>query len=250
MRALVFISVLIAASLFASGAALANVTVASCKLGGCECVASPHSAADIIEALGFEPIGPEPVDPTVSTLVVDFDHNYVYWTDASREQIDRAYSGNGECPIELFPDEDIVPRDGLWRWNTVSTSVRGCPAMMAEMMGDPAGLGDSHSARVRWNGRFDPARLADNADMSVYRWVDNGSGNWTTIPIADSGCEDGVCQSISIRLWMSLVSERRATGHLTYNMRITGSSGQAALAALGMDSCMVTVRYRIDHVAD
>lgn len=250
MRALVFATVLIVASLMASGAAFAGVTIALCKLGGCECMASPHSAEDIINVAGFEAIGPEPIDPTVSTLVVDFDHNYVYWSDASREQIDRAYSGRGECPIKLFMEEEIVPRDGLWRWNTVATSVQGCPPMLADMMGDPTGLGDSHSARVRWNGRFDPALLAGSADMSTYRWIDNGGGNWATIPIGDSGCEDGICQSISVRLWMSLVSERRVTGHLTYSMRISGSGGQAVLASLGIDSCKVTVRYRIDHVSD
>ena len=253
MNMLRLMIVAIAGFLFVpASTAFAGITVATCGEIGCTCSISPLAPEDIAEVYNFEMDSRTPIDPTVSTLVVDTDTGYVYWVDTPREGLSRSYSGDGECPIELFPDEPIVPRDGLWRWNTAGTSVRGCPSMLAAMMADPAGLGVSPSERVRWNGRFNPALFSHEADMAAYTWRDQGGDNWKTDPIAGSGCENGVCTSTSVQLWMSLVSATKARGHLVYKMSIAGAGAEAmaTLAGFGMDACNVTVRYEIDHIAD
>ena len=201
-----------------------DTTVAVCGVDGCTCSLSAVSAEDFILTFGNGDAG-APVDATSATLVIDTEYRTVFWSDASREAIDHAYGGAGECPIELFPDEPVVPHDGLWRWNTIATSTSGCPSMLASMFADPAALGTSHTARVNWNGRFDPTRLADHEGMSIYRWLDRGRDNWTTVPVAERTCEDGTCSSVALQLWMSLVSETRASGHLAYTMEISGGGG-------------------------
>lgn len=230
----------------------AGITIATCGMMGCTCSVSPLDPDDIALATGYEMDARTPIDPSISTLVVDTHTGYVYWIDESRESLSRSYSGNGECPIELFPDEPIVPRDGLWQWNTLGTSVRGCPPMLAAMMADPAALGVSPSERVNWNGNFNPALFSHEADMAAYTWRDQGGDNWKTDPIAGSGCENGVCTSTSVQLWMSLVGANKARGHLVYKMSISGAGAEAmaTLAGFGMDACNVTVRYEIDHIAD
>lgn len=237
----------------ASPAVMASgVALAFCGVDGCTCAVSAVTADELISAAGYDTAGDAPIDRTSATLVVDHEHRVIFWSDASREAIDRSYGGNGECPIELFPDDPLIPRDGLWRWNTVSTAVRGCPPMLAGMFANTGALDLAHSERVTWNGQFNPARFAGNADMSAYQWVDRGNHSWTTVPIADSGCSDGACQSVSIQLWMTLVSETKTRGHLTYDMEISGAGAEArqVLAATGMGACNVVVRYEIDRIAD
>lgn len=227
----------------------AGVTYALCGMSGCSCYASDESPQDVMDRLGadFDIVENGQVDPTSGTLVIDQPFNAIYWSSASRNAIDRSSGGDGSCDIQLF--DPLIPRDGVWRWNTTGTIIEGCPDMMASMLA--SGLGDSHSTRVNWGGRFDPAKLANQAEMSVYDWRDLGGESWRTLPLGDSGCQDGVCQSISLRLWMTLVSETRVRGHLNYDMKIdAGPQAASVLAGFGMDSCRITVKYTIDHVSD
>lgn len=250
MRGLRLLLAVLGAWLIAPHVAAAATTVATCRLGGCECSLSPLSAEDIVFVWDLETLDITPTDLTSATLVVDLDHDAIYWTDATRESIDRAYQGDGNCPIELFPDEPLVPRDGTWRWQVTGTSIGGCPPLLAAALG--ASLPDTHTVRVDWGGRFDPARLSTSPEMSVYRWRDTGGNTSTTEPHGGRDCDGGTCSSASVRLWMSLVSPELIRGHMVLKTRVDtpdAAAGQV-LAALGIGACDVVVGYRIDHIRD
>jgi|FEC22Drversion2_1045045.scaffolds.fasta_scaffold00009_9 hypothetical protein len=236
--------------LIAPQAATATTTVATCKLGGCQCSLSPLAAEDISFVWGFETPAIAPTDLSSATLVVDLDHDAVYWTDASRQSIDRAYQGDGNCPIELFADDAVIPRDGTWRWQVTGTSIGGCPPMLAAALG--TNLPDSHMVRVDWGGRFDPALLATSPEMSVYRWRDTGGNSAASEPLGGRDCDAGTCSSVWVRLWMTLITPETIRGHMVLKTRADppDPAGANVLAAFGIGACDVVVGYRIDHIAD
>lgn len=231
------------------GAARADTVLAICRTGGCECSLSPLTAEEIMLVVG-ETFGSEtPVDPTRDTLVYEPDLDIVTWVDAPRRDIQASFGGEGECPIELFPEpEAMVPLDGTWAWRTLGESILGCPAALGGMLA--ASRVEFMSTQVDWNGAFHPDRLAeglpqpDMADASPYEWREVGPYRWLSDNVQSRECSDGTCAEIALKLNMTLVAPDRISGLLSLRSSIDGPQA-AILAGFGMADCRVRVRYDI-----
>lgn len=236
----------------APGAARADTVVAICRTGGCECLLSPLTPEVLADFAGEFFGSDTPVDRTRDTLVYEPELGIVSWVDAPRGDINRAFGGTGECPIELFPeDEAMVPLDGTWQWRTRNETATGCPPMMAGMLA--ASRTETLNARVNWDGRFHPQRLAaslpqpEMSQMSPYEWRELSANRWLSDNIRSRSCEDGTCVEVALSLNMNLVAPDRITGLLSMRSRVDG--GQAAmLASFGMADCRVRVSYEIVHL--
>ncbi len=233
--------------------ARADIVIAYCKNGGCECALSPVPAADIAEIVGDFFGSDTPADPTRDTLVIETDLGIVSWDQTPRSQINTRFGGNDECPIKLFPaPEAMVPLDGIWQWRTLEEATSSCPPMLAGALA--ASRAETVSARVVWDGRFDPQTLASSLPapemdgMSPYEWRELGPNRWLSNNINDQSCEDGTCVSMALTLSMTLTAPDRISGLLTLRSRIQGAQA-AILAGFGMADCQVRLRYQINRVS-
>lgn len=228
----------------------ADTVIAFCTASGCTCDLSPASAEDLMLMLGDGGELAPPQDPTRATLVYDSPARRVYWTDRPRAEVVRAYGGEGDCPITLFPEEVMIPLDGTWQWTTLGETAVGCPPMMAQMLA--ASRAETMTTRVDWNGAFHPDRLAQSlpapemAGTSAYEWRATGPAGFLSDNIRGRSCEEGSCSSVAVVLSMSLVAPDRITGVLNLRSRVEAPGGAAAvLAGYGMLDCRVRVQYDI-----
>jgi hypothetical protein len=231
--------------------ARADTVIAICKTGGCECSLSPFSADDLRFVMG-ETLGSDtPIDPTRATLVYEPDLGIVSWVDAPRADIQASFGGQGECPIELFPEPAaMVPLDGTWAWRTLGERTSGCPAALGGMLA--ASRVEYMTTSVTWGGSFHPDRLAQSlpqpemAGISPYEWRETGPYRWLSDNVQSRDCSDGTCAEIALKLNMTLVAPDRITGLLSLRSAIDGPQA-AILAGFGMADCRVRVRFDIVH---
>lgn len=228
----------------------ADIRIATCAAGeGCTCALSPITINDLdlleVEIIG----GAQASDPTRDVMVFEYRQNRASWVSVTPGEIHRQFGGEGDCPIELFPEEPpLVPLDGTWLWRSLNEAVTGCPALMAEAL--TASRPETLSVRVAWDGRFDPARLASALpaapamEMAPYAWRELAENRWLSDNIRSRSCEDGTCVDMALTLAMGLVAEDRITGILSLRSRIEGGAADV-LDAFGMKECRVRVHYEI-----
>lgn len=234
------------AALFALTATAAHANGAVCRTGqGCTCLNMDAGLLPVL--MGSETLG----DMTLpETIVVDRSTNTTFRTRRSAQEVHQSYGGSGECPVDDGPAE-LVPLDGTWQWRTRNETATGCPPMMAGMLA--ASRTETLNARVAWDGRFHPQRLAaslpqpEMSQMSPYIWRELSSNRWLSDNIRERTCEDGTCVDVALSLSMNLVAADRITGLLTLRTRVEGGQS-AVLASFGMADCRVRVSYEIVHL--
>lgn len=219
---------------------------AICRQGqGCTCMSLDTGLLPVLLGSG-DTLG----DLTPSeTIVIDRSTNTTFRTRRTPQEVHRSFGGSGECPVDAGP-APLVPLDGTWQWRTLGETATGCPPMMAGMLA--SSRAEAPAARVAWEGRFHPHRLASSlpqpemSGMSPYEWRELSTNRWLSDNIRSRSCEDGTCVEVALTLSMNLVAADRITGLLSLRSRIEGPQ-TAILASLGMADCRVRVRYEIRH---
>ncbi|MGV8942209.1 MAG: hypothetical protein ACOH1P_11880 [Lysobacter sp.] len=189
-----------------------KVMVADCEVGGCRCMLSPNTVADIQILTGEAP----PPGAAGMTLVVANDD--LVWSPKTPREVHRIYGGSGDCPIEVFPAASTQrggPRDGVWVFKEHAADMSRCPLM--KMAGAFAGaevdgpkMGD---VPIRWNGRFHPDKYFPQMPGGL-RWVRVDDNNWRG-ELTDANAT-AAASIVSLVLHSSLVRDDLIRGSLSY----------------------------------
>jgi hypothetical protein len=229
-------------------------TIAQARIGGAVCrIGQGCSCIDFAET-GLAPVLAEHADLLGDTtpdeiVVIDRSTNTTFRTRRSPAQVHASFGGQGECPLTPLPTE-IIPEDGVWQFQVLDWTATGCPPGMAEELLALDGL--APSSRVEWNGRFDPALLADQSTPQAFRWRESAGQRWVTDRVGERSCFSDFCTDMDLRLWMTLVSPQRARGHLRMISRLQSSTVEMAtlMQSFGMDYCRIIVEYRVNRVGN
>lgn len=212
-----------------------QLMVARCAPGGCRCALVDISQEDLAFLLGPN----IPAKATRMTLVSVGGKTYL--SPRSADEVHRAAGGTGRCEVRLF--EPMLPLDGMWRSSVRVHSMSGCLPQVVERV-PPIVANMGASVPVRWNGRFDPAKLDGGGVTRVVEWTETAPGRFKgLISIPNNGM-----LKVAISLTATLLTPERATA--TMHLRIGAGEGAnaAALGSLGMANCRTTAVYDFTRV--
>ncbi len=228
--------------------------LAQARIGGAVCRAQQGCVCIDFTDTGLAPVLADHTDILGDTtpeeiVIIDRSTNTTFRTRRTPNEIHARFGGSGECPLAPLPTE-IIPEDGLWQMQILNWSATACPAGMGEELAALNGM--SQSARVVWNGRFDPALLADQSAPQAFRWREGEGQRWVTDRVGDRTCIADFCTDMNLRLWMTLVSPRRARGHLRMVNTLQSSTVEMAqlMQSFGMDYCRIIVEYEVNLVSN
>lgn len=228
MRLFVFIAgLMLAAPAFAQTKAV----LAECATGGCRCNLSEATGLDAATLFGTDlPDGWEDM------VLVSADGSY-FWSAASREDIDTAYGGDGQCDLELFAA--LVPEDGLWVGTAGKGKVGQCPAGLREQL-QPQLDSIAIPRKVKWGGTFDPDAIVMGGKNTAITWTGVRPDYFTGTAVTNGGAGANAAVSISVDYTATLLSPTRMDGTVALRVKAKGGN-QAILAQLGMADCKVDV---------
>nr|WP_321507487.1 hypothetical protein [uncultured Celeribacter sp.] len=177
-------------------------------------------------------------------LVLSFDQEGVTPIEVFAPQ-DKAQ----ERVINLFPDavnDEIVPRDGLWRVTSRDQSFTNCPAEMEAMLrGSGMINAQSETHRLVWGGRFDPSVLNFmNGDGQQITWERKGPNSFEGELFEVTSGPGKVAADVG----MDITSPTQINSHV--DLFIGALMGGEELAALGLSNCKVYMTFDVQHVSD
>lgn len=214
-----------------------ELMVARCGEGGCSCALLDASQEDL-EFL----LGPDiPANATRMTLVSM--GGKTYFSPRTADEVHRAAGGTGRCEVRLFAP--IVPLDGQWRSSVRVRSMAGCPPGVAETVPnvvDEMGT----TLPVKWNGRFDPAKLDGSGTAPVIQWTETAPGRFK----GRLGIPSNGALNVSMNLTATLLSPERATATLLLRIGAGKGANAAILAAAGMANCRTWAVYDFSRLGD
>ncbi|WP_316013634.1 hypothetical protein [Roseobacter sp. HKCCA0434] len=228
-----------------------KVLVAQCTAGqGCACVLGATTMEETAVLLGVAP-PPEGYVLLSTGETLSFDPRGL-------DALHRAHGGDGDCEIDLFPDEPageaIVPRDGLWAAEVRDVAFSQCNPMMERMLTASGALNrPPESRRLAWGGRFDPSVLdlyADPGHRTV--WRPAGPNGWTGSIFEESACDGDTCSGVGVEAEMRIASPThiRSSTVLDISSMVPDAGGMAEMAAMGLAACEVTMSFDIRHMGD
>lgn len=213
-------------------------TVAACSSGqGCNCRTSAVPVGDWELAMGQQaPAGAERM------VLVFPSRGQIFWTARSPDQVNRAYGGRGQCPIELFDEE--APADGIWEFDQGATDLSRCPLLTNSATGTalPVDLATetgpaSGRMEIRWGGQFDVRKYMHAVTHPNWHRVDPHNWEYRAPQLDMLPAESPVSIRISWR--STLKSSTRIEGRFHYVSRMD-IPGAEALAALANTGCEMT----------
>ena len=230
MRSLMFV-----AGLMLSGPALAQtkVVMAECASNGCRCSLSELDGQDVSVTLGEELPG------GWQDMVLVNDKGDFFWSARSREDIDTAFGGDGQCDLELFGA--LVPQDGQWLGKAGKGGASKCPAGLEAQM-QPQLDAFAFPRAVVWGGRFDPDTLRIGSTTKAINWTQVRPDHFTGTAVTNNGVGSSAVVDITVDYTATLVSPTRMDGTLALRVKAKGNNA-GILDQLGMGDCKVDVPF-------
>jgi hypothetical protein len=213
-----------------------KLVLATCGEKGCRCDLTSVTAEEATVVLGINP--PPPGQGEVK--LVDY-HGEMMWSRLPLRDINIVAGGNDDCPLHLFPDETMVPLDGLWVGTTKPATSRGCPPGLDTMLG-PTVSNMVLSRQMRWNGSFHPDTMQDEAAGKAIRWNQvtprSFRGEPENLQTATSSA------AIALEFQASLVSPDTVRGLVRMQLRSKGGPGSGqVLEMAGLANGRAIVHY-------
>lgn len=212
---------------------------AACTSGkGCACRLSQVSLGDWELVMGQNaPAGARDM------VLVFPSRGKAFWTAHGPDQVNRTYGGRGQCPISLFPDEDI-PADGIWEFDQGANDLSKCPLLTQGAVAGalPVEVGtetgpESGRMELRWGGKFDVRKYMHA--MTHPNWHQVDARTWEYRAPQTGMIPAGAPVSIRIEWRSTLKSSTRIEGRFHYVSRMD-IPGAQALAALKNTQCEIT----------
>jgi len=231
--------VLIAGLTLASPAlAQTKMVLADCKAGGCRCSLSEMDGRDVATFMLQEP-------PTgwQDMVLVGNDGDY-FWSTRSREDIDTAFGGDGQCDLELFGK--VVPEDGQWLGKPGNAVSAGCPPGLDAQV-QPELDAMAFPRAVVWGGRFDPDKASVGGTNRVITWNEVRPDHFTGAAVTNGGAGSSSVVNITVDYTATLISPTQMAGTMALRIKARGANA-AALKQLGMADCRVDVPFSFDKV--
>ncbi|MGV8955382.1 hypothetical protein [Devosia beringensis] len=140
-----------------------KLVVATCGEKGCVCALSSVTVDEAIVVLGIDP-------PTGTGEVKLVEYNgQMMWSRLPLREINIVAGGNDECPLRLFPEEEMVPLDGAWVGTATPISSQGCPPRLDALLA-PLLKGVGILRQIAWGGSFNPDKMRDQSSEQAVRW--------------------------------------------------------------------------------
>lgn len=219
-----------------------KLVVATCAEKGCVCALSSVTIDEATVVLGIDP--PQPGKGEVK--LVDY-NGQMMWSRLSLREINNVAGGNDECPLRLFPDEEMVPLDGVWVGTATPISSKGCPpgvdALLTPMLKDLV-----IPRQLAWGGSFNPDKMRNQSSAQALRWSKvtprSFKGEVVNMPAGPGAAK------ISVDFQATLVSSAAIRGVIRLRLKSQGGAGASkALEMAGLANCQSVTRYDFRRTA-
>ncbi len=213
-----------------------KLVVATCGEKGCVCALSSVTVDEATVVLGIDP--PPPGKGEVK--LVEY-NGQVMWSRLPLRQINIVAGGNDECPLRLFPDEEMVPLDGAWVGTATPITSKGCPPGLDALLA-PLLKGVVIPRQMAWGGSFNPDKMRDQSSEQAVSWSKvtprSFKGEVANMPDASAAAK------ISVDFQATLVSPEAIRGVIRLRLKSKAGAGASkVLEMAGLANCLSVTRY-------